>query len=301
MKQLVFIILVGAVAYLLYDKFKDTEPFVREDVDSPNRYAQREDTRNRPISPTSDSPVRVSPRSGNVPSDVKNISLWKLDHPESMTEEEVKLAERWQEDKPRYMAEITRMKSVLTEKTKSPYRYDRRYAEKLSAAIRDFGDAVNYDDFIVVPQRHNKAKDELMRFENTCEWQSGISKGYGTHMRSGNAEGSWVPDPGYVMVRRGGELVAMRELRCNGCRGTGYKIQRINCPTCNGRGRVPNPMAQVGNAVNMIGAITGGRRGRNHPRMPRQPSEINCSSCNRGRIEQRIVCPDCGGRCKIYR
>lgn len=93
------------------------------------------------------------------------------------------------------------------------------------------------------------------------------------------------------------------QVRCDPCRGTGYVVQEKSCYSCNGRGWVPNPAAQVGQTINDVGRILGGGRGmRPVPRIPQMPSEIHCSSCNGvGHRQQRNICDRCGGSGSIYR
>lgn len=295
MKQLLIILLVCAVGYLLYDKFSSkVDGFIQG---NPIGQGSAPTSVRGHIGGTSEDEV-VRPVS--MPPNTKNVSMWKLEHPETMTDEERQMAEKWEQVKPQYFSELNQIKTLFKKKTVVPYRYNERYAEKLRAAIIDLDNAVNYDDFLVVPDRCDNAKDALRRFESSCEWQAGVSKGPGTHMHSGNYEGSWLPDRGYVMVNRGGEMVAAQVAECRSCRGNGYKIQQVYCQTCNGRGRVPNPMAQVGNVVDIVGAF-GGKNRRRVPRMPKQPSEINCSACNRGRIQQQVQCSSCNGQGKVYK
>jgi len=293
MKHLIIVILVCAVGYLLYDKFMSSDGETAARIKSTfQSWGDRASASNQ-----EDVFQNPAPNKSNV----KNRSLAKMEHPETMTDEEKQMAEEWAGAKSQYFAELDRMKDAYRKKATVPYRYNQRYAEKLKAAIIDLENAINYDDFLVVPERRDIATDALRRFESSCSWQAGVSRGNGTHMHSGHTEGSWEPDNGYTMVNRGGELTAMQVSSCRECRGTGYLIQKATCPNCNGRGRVANPMAQVGDAVNLIGGFMGAKGGRRQIKMPKQQSEITCSACNRGKIDQRIQCPSCNGRGKIFR
>ena len=293
MKQFIILVLIGAVGYLLYDKFcKNDQSDDSYYSPSSSRSWGGEDS----ISAT---PVR-SDRSAGTVANARNISLAKMEHPETMTDDERRLAEEWEGAKPRYFAKLDQIKTAYAQKSVPPYRFNARYAEKLQGAIRDLENAVNYDDFLVVPERCDAATDALRRFESSCSWQAGVSRGNGTHMHSGYREGSWEPDNGYTLVNRGGQLAAMQVSTCRNCRGVGYLIQKVSCPNCNGRGRVANPMAQIGDAMNLVGGILGAKKGRRMPNIPRQKAEIPCSSCNNGRVEQRIQCPNCNGQGKVY-
>ena len=298
MKQLIIFLLLGVIGYLLYDKFvannpdeailgRVLQPISWKSGDAPDRVTQ---------GVAAPSPVPAAGFIGNV----KNISLAKMEHPETMTEDERQMAERWESDKPIYFTKLDEIKSAYKAKAAPPYRYNGRYAEKLNAAIADLENAINYDDFLVVPERCDKASDALRRFESSCVWQEGVSKGSGTHMHSGSREGSWEPDRGYTMVYQGGTCVAMQVVNCRNCKGTGSLNQRVKCPNCNGRGKVANPMARIGNVVNGLGGFTRGRRV-HVPRVPRQQAEIPCPSCNRGYVERINRCPSCNGQGKIFK
>lgn len=293
MKHLIGMILVCAVGYLLYDKFMSSNGETASRLKS-----VAQSRMDGLLAKPQEVPFQgLSPKRP----DVQNCSLAKMEHPETMTDEERQMAEGWGDAKSRYFVELDQLKAVYRKKVAIPYRYNQQYAEELRSAIVDLETAINYDDFLVVPRRRDIAADALRRFESSCSWQAGVSRGNGMHMHSAFSEGRWEPDNGYTLVNRGGELIAVQVSMCRECRGMGYLVQKVTCQNCNGRGRIANPMSQVGDAVSLIGGIMSGNGKRRMPRMPKQRSEIVCSACNRGKVDRRIQCPSCGGRGKVFK
>ena len=94
---------------------------------------------------------------------------------------------------------------------------------------------------------------------------------------------------------------------CRNCRGGGQVKVHHKCPVCNGRGRVPDPVAQASSAAAdglnaMLGELEG--RGRNNRRSRRSnaPKEIRCTNCNgNGRIQTVEPCGKCSGTGKVNR
>ena len=214
-------------------------------------------------------------------------------------EDHFHLASEWQNGgKRRCVERLNAMKNVFDSKTSCPaYHCASSVTKAARAAIIDFERAIGRDDYVKAKFYDNAATDAMRRFELNCRWRSGISRGDGTH--SGNIEGTWEPDAGRVMV--GGR--AMRVMRCGNCSGTGAVRSIEYCSSCNGRGRVANPAAQVSYAVNMgveIASMFGGGRAR-RIQTPHVEREINCSSCNgQGRVSVTRTCSRCNGSGRIY-
>ena len=214
-------------------------------------------------------------------------------------EDRFQLASEWQNGgKRRCVERLNAMKTVFDSKTSCPaYHCASSVTKAARTAIIDFERAIGRDDYARIKSFDNAATDAMRRFELNCRWQAGVSRGDGTH--SGHVEGTWEPDAGRVMV--GGR--AMRVCRCGNCSGSGSVRSIEVCSSCNGRGRVANPAAQVSDAVNMgvgIASMFGGGR---VPRIqtPRVDREINCSYCNgQGRKQVTYRCSRCNGSGKIY-
>ena len=209
------------------------------------------------------------------------------------------LASDWQNGgKCRCVKRLDAMKKVFDSKTSCPaYRCVSSVANAARSAIIDFERAIGRDDYVRIKSFDNAATDAMRRFELNCRWHSGVSRGDGTH--SGDIEGTWEPDAGRVMV--GGR--AMRVCRCDNCGGNGYIRSVEVCSSCNGRGMVANPAAQVSDAVSMgVGIVSmfgGGRAPRVHA--PNVAREIRCSYCNgQGRRQVTNRCPHCNGSGEVY-
>ena len=215
-------------------------------------------------------------------------------------EDRFQLASEWQnEGKRRCVERLNAMKKVFDSKTSCPaYHCASSVTKAARAAIIDFERAIGRDDYVKAKSYDNAATDAMRRFELNCRWKSGVSRGDGTH--SGNIEGTWEPDAGRVMV----DGRAMRVMRCGNCSGSGTVRSVEVCSSCNGRGRVVNPAAQVSDAVSMgVGIVSIFDRGGRAPQIPtpRVAREINCSACNgQGRVPVTHSCPRCNGSGRIY-
>lgn len=215
-------------------------------------------------------------------------------------ESRFQLASEWQNGgKRRCVERLNAMKTALDSKTSCPaYHYASPVAKAARSAIIDFERAIGRDDYIRAKSYDKAATDAMRRFELNCRWKSGVSRGDGTH--SGHIEGTWEPDAGRVII----DGRAMRVMRCGKCSGSGTVRSFEVCSSCNGRGRVANPAAQISDAVNMGAGIVsmfgrGGRAPRIHS--PRVAREINCNYCNgQGRVPVTHSCPRCDGKGNIY-
>jgi len=214
-------------------------------------------------------------------------------------EERFQLASEWQNGgKRRCVERLNFMKKVFDSKTSCPaYHCASRVVNEARSAIIDFERAIGCDDYVRAKSYDKVATDAMRRFELNCRWKSGVSRGDGTH--SGHVEGVWEPDAGRVMVGNR----AMRVLRCGNCAGSGSLRNVEMCPSCNGRGRIANPAAQISDVVNMGAGIASMFGGGSAPRIrtPNVPREINCDSCNgQGRIQVTHTCSQCNGSGKVY-
>ena len=196
---------------------------------------------------------------------------------------------------------LSAMKNELDRRTSCPaYSYARPLANEVRTALVKFERAIDNDDYVNVAKCEVDASNAVRRFVANCRWRPGVSKGRGTHMHSGQMEGTWELDSGYVQV--GNRVAQVR--RCSKCSGRGQLSVYEGCSRCNGTGKIPNPMAQVANGVNMVGGILGGvsRRGRGmRIGTPNVRSTLPCDACNgRGRIRVIRQCPQCYGQGKVY-
>ena len=212
------------------------------------------------------------------------------------------LSSEWQNGGKRKCIEhLNAMKTELDRRTSCPaYNYARSFANEVRSAINKFERAIGCDDYVNAAKSQTEASDAMRRFMSNCRCRPGVSKWRGTHMHSGQMEGTWELDNGYVQI--GNRVAQVR--RCGKCSGRGQLSVYEGCSRCNGTGKIPNPMAQVANGVNMVGGILGGmsRRGRGmRIGTPNVRSTLPCDACNgRGRITVIRQCPQCYGQGKVY-
>ena len=212
------------------------------------------------------------------------------------------LASDWQNGgKQKCIERLSAMKNELDRRTSCPaYHYTRALANEVRSAIIKLERAIENDDYVNVAKCEAEASNAVRRFMSNCRWRSGVSMGYGTHKHSGHVEGTWELDSGYVQL---GDRVA-KVRNCGKCGGRGQVSVYEGCLRCNGTGKIPNPMAQVADGVNMVGGILGGmpRRGRGMRIGTRNVrSSLPCDACNgRGRVPVIRQCPQCFGQGKVY-
>ncbi len=191
------------------------------------------------------------------------------------------------------------------------YRYDRNVANQIGSQLSILRNQLSMNDINGSVRAYNELKKVYQSFVNGCQWQANMRHPRYSHVVSSQTPNRWDAENGWEFVYPGTSDLTVRrkavQVRCDACRGNGYVTQKARCYSCNGRGRVPNPAAQVGQAVNVVGGIfgaLGGRGGRRVPvpRVPQAPAEIRCSSCNgNGNQQQRVRCDKCSGTGKIYR
>lgn len=191
-----------------------------------------------------------------------------------------------------------------------PFACNRRIGDDICRGVRDLEAKIYSGAPDEVDRMYRNLAAAYKQFAAGCQWRQGVKHPTIANVHSGYSKDTWEADAGWVFVNPGTSDLTVRrvpvQIRCDACRGNGYVVQRVRCYSCNGRGRVPNPAAQVGQAVNVVGGLVnafgGGRRGRHVPRIPQGPSEIRCSSCNgMGSQQQNVRCSRCNGAGTIYR
>ena len=189
------------------------------------------------------------------------------------------------------------------------YRFDKGFARKIASCISALRSNLSRDDIGGSVRAYNELKQAYLSFENGCQWQPNVRHPKYNHVLSSYTKNQWMAESGWEFVNPGTSDFSVRrkpvQVRCNSCRGSGYVMQKSQCYSCNGRGRIPNPAAQVGQAVNAVGglinAFGGNRRGRHMPRVPQGPSEIRCPSCNgTGGQQMKVRCGRCNGAGSFY-
>lgn len=191
------------------------------------------------------------------------------------------------------------------------YRYDRNLSSQIGSQVSTLRNKLVRNDIEGSVRAYNELKQTYQSFVNGCQWQVNMRHPRYNHVVSSYTPNRWEAENGWEFVYPGTSDLTVRRktvyVRCDACRGNGYITQKHRCYSCNGRGRVPNPAAQVGQTVNVVGGIVGalgGRGGRRGPipRVPQVSAEIRCSTCNgKGNLQQRDRCGKCNGSGKIYR
>ena len=216
-------------------------------------------------------------------------------------------AQAWPKPKEWFFNECNVMERNVRYYASGGYRYDRSSANRVGALISALRTQLSLNDVNGSVRAYNELKQEYRSFVNGCQWQANMRHPRYNHVVSSQTPGRWDAENGWEFVNPGTSDLTVRrkpvQVRCTACRGSGYVMQKTRCYSCNGRGRVPNPAAQVGQVFNDVGRMLGrGRGGRSVPRIPQAPSEIRCSSCNgTGNLQQRIACDRCSGTGSVYR
>ena len=238
------------------------------------------------------------------PSSNPHLPRTAEDEEQDDSAEKLRLALEWQNVGKRQSIErLNAMKTSYDSRTSCPaYRYARSLANEARAAIIKYERAIGYDDYVNVEKCFAEASGAMQRFEMNCRWQAGVSKGSGSHMHSGQVEGTWELDSGYVQV--GGRVARVR--KCGKCNGHGQVSGYDGCSRCNGTGKIPNPTAQFSEGVNVFAGMLNGAASKGRGPRFRAPnvnvrSSLPCDACNgRGRISVIRQCPQCGGQGKVY-
>lgn len=208
-------------------------------------------------------------------------------------DEKILLASEWQNGgKGRYVEKLHAMKQAYDNWTSPPYHYASSVANEARSAIIKFEQAIGHDDYLKAHEYDHYATCAMRRLKMNRKWRAGISKGTGTHLHSGEMEGTWELDDGYEIV----DGRPRRVYRCSKCYGNGRITVNERCSGCNGRGCVENPVGSIGDAVNIVGMF--GRR-----QMPRinVPRTLTCTGCNgRGEVRVNRECDRCNGQGKTY-
>lgn len=217
----------------------------------------------------------------------------------------------WARPKEWYERECSVLEKNVRFYTSGGYQYPRGGDASVVGQIQKLRQRLIADDPEGSARAHSELKAAYDTFVNQCQWTSGLRHPRFPHVVSGMTANQWVAENGWEFVNPGTSDFSVRrkpvQVRCDACRGNGYVLQKTRCYSCNGRGRVPNPAAQVGQAVNVVGGIfgaLGGRGGRRGPvpRVPQAPAEIRCPSCNgTGNQQQNVRCNKCMGNGMIYK
>lgn len=248
--------------------------------------------------------------SSSTPNQWMPESGWEFVYPGTSNLSVRRKAPTWVKPKEWYERECSVMEKNVSFYKSSGYRYPRDGGVGVVRQIQNLRQRLSADDPEGSARVYSDLKVAYDNFVNQCQWTSGLRHPRFPHVVSGTTANQWVPENGWEFVNPGTSDFTVRrklvQVRCDACRGSGYVVQKTNCNACNGRGRVPNPAAQVAQAVNIAGGLVnafgGGRRGRQVPRIPQGPSDIPCSSCNgTGNQQQNTRCDKCMGNGIIYR
>lgn len=289
MKQVVIIVLLAIIAWLLYDR--NSRPGADPNPREPSETGWSEF---RNAQPKADSASRSPSESGDNrfhDTNIRNKSKWKLDHPETMTDEEMVLAENWVAgDKGKYHAAMAQARGELGQKTQMPYRCNSRFAQQLEETLRELETAIADDDFLAAKEWLVKTHDALIAFRGSCVWQPGMRRGDG--WQSSALEGEWELEPGYEIYNGRPARVEI----CGLCHGNKYTERSERCGQCRGSGKIRNP------AASFKGAARGSTRNPwGKALIDAIPEFVQCPDCRGfGSITVSSPCSRCGGRGKIY-
>ena len=248
--------------------------------------------------------------SSSTPNHWAPESGWEFIYPGTSNLAVRRKAPTWSRPKEWFERECSVIEKNVGFYTSGGYRYPRGGDANVLRKIQNLRQRLNANDPEGSTQAHSELKAVYDTFVNQCQWTSGLRHPRFPHVVSGMTANQWVAENGWEFVNPGTSDFSVRrkpvQVRCDACRGNGYVVQKTNCNSCNGRGRVPNPAAQVGQVVNAVGGLVdafgGRRRGRPVPRIPQGPSEIDCSACKgRGYRQENIPCDKCKGSRVIYK
>ena len=221
------------------------------------------------------------------------------------------VAPEWPRPKDWFYNECNIIERNVQHYTGGGYRYDRSSARQVSSQVSTLRTQLSRNDVNGSVRAYNELKQVYNSFVNGCQWQANMRHPRYNHAVSSYTPNRWEAENGWEFVNPGTSDFSVRrkpvQVRCDACRGHGYVVQKTRCHSCNGRGRVPNPAAQIGQAVNVVGGIfgaLGGRGGRRGPvpRVPQAPAEIRCPSCSgTGNQQQNVRCNKCMGNGMIYK
>ena len=221
-----------------------------------------------------------------------------------------KVVAKWSRPQNWYRQECEVIAKNMQYYLSGPFSCNRRNGDDICRGVKDLEEKIYSGEPNEVDRMYRNLVAAYKQFVGGCQWRQGVRHPTVAHVHSGWSKDTWEADAGWIFVNPGTSDLTVRrkpvQVKCNACRGNCYIVQETYCNACNGRGVVPNPAAQVGQAVNVVGGLVnafgGGRRGRSMPRIPQGPSELRCPACNGKRKQyQKVKCPSCDGTGKTYR
>lgn len=224
-----------------------------------------------------------------------------LRRPESMTPEQRQLATEWGNGAKRlYVEQVDALERKLSARMEGGYVWGPESERRVRASIKALNDAIDRDDFLVVPAKFSEAKESLRLFEAGCRWRAGLRHSSLPHISSAEREGFWNADQGWIFPRKGSLEVARTCRRCN---GSGREIVKVDCDRCNGTGWVDTPLSGVtgfleglSDALQTVDDIKHHRRSHGGGGS-RHSDQMKCPGCNgRGKVEATQPCHVCGGQ-----
>lgn len=219
-------------------------------------------------------------------------------------------SQEWPRPKDWFYNECNVIERNIQYYTGGGYRYDKSLVRRIGSQISNLRKLLTNNDINESVRTYNELSHVYASFVNGCQWQANMRHPRYAHVISSNIPNRWMPEVGWEFVNPGTSDLTVRkkavQVRCSACRGNGYIVQSTRCYSCNGRGRIPNPAAQVGQAVNFVGgivnAIGGGRKARSLTRSPQGASEICCPVCNGAGSQQlNVMCNKCNGTGRVFR
>lgn len=225
-----------------------------------------------------------------------------LRNPESMTPEQRQLAAEWGNGSKRlYVEQVDALENRLSARMEGGYVWGSESERRARASIRALNDAIDRDDFLIVPGKFSEAKEAVRLFEAGCRWRAGLRHPSLPHIYSAEREGYWNADQGWRFIAPNRSLEVART--CYRCQGGGREAVLVTCDRCNGTGWVDTPLSGVtgfldglAGALQAVDDIKNKRRshgggGRRHS------DQMKCPNCNgRRKVEATQPCHVCGGQ-----
>ena len=205
-------------------------------------------------------------------------------------------------DKRRYVSRSRELSERIEARQAGGYDYGSSSLSKARSALQTLDRAIDRDEWATVPGLFGEAEEAVRLFEASCRWKPGLRHSRFPHIKSAEREGVWNADSGWTFLSRDSlEVVQI----CSRCNGSGQETVRVDCPQCNGRGRVKTTLGSVtemvdglsmgiqafdnfGRALHGKPAHTGATR--------HDVQMVDCNNCNRtGKVTALKTCSRCGG------